>query len=402
MVSRTIALALLTGLALAPVAEAQSKFTFSPSFRTLAVYDDNLFSTASEPVGSYYLRFTPRIATVYDGSSLAFNAGYSFDAELYPDERSELTDAFARQLATVGFTYRMTRSASLSMDANYRMSNRPSDLVADTGLDLGRRRSESYGAGLSFEKQFSAHNSWDVGYNYNLLEFESSNSSISHSITTAWNHSYWTLTTSTLRYTYRLYEFGDELSALVLDGRSAKSHLVTFGWTRQLSQRTSVTLQLGPRLSEDFVNINASESVELSTDRAVGADALASIQYSKEKTSLSFSYARGENQVFARSGFVDTDSVSLNFGQGAGRSFRFRVSPGAYRNTRGGVETWTYRANVSARAGLTDWLHFVATYRYSFQQGSFVNTPTGILIDEREFSHNVATIGFTLGDSFEQ
>ena len=94
MVSRTIvpALALLAGLALPLSAQAQvtSKFTFEPSFRTYGVYDDNLFSTAAdERVGSYYLRFTPAFATGYQGTSFNFNAGYGFDAELYPDERTE-------------------------------------------------------------------------------------------------------------------------------------------------------------------------------------------------------------------------------------------------------------------------------------------------------------------------
>ena len=296
----------------------------------------------------------------------------------------------------------MTRTASLSFDASYTTSNRPSDLVEDTGLELGRRNSQSYRAGLSFSKQLSTQDSWNVGYNASLLEFEGSNSSISHGVTTGWSHRYSTLSTTQLSYTYRLYSFGDELTSSVLDGRTSQSHLVTFGWTRRLGERTSMTLRLGPRLSDDFVNINASENLELTTNSALGADAIASISYNKDKTDFSLAYARRENQVFARSGFVDTDSVVLRFGQGAGRSFHFSVSPGVYRNTRGSAETWTYRASVNARQGITEWLHFTASYRYSLQQGRFVNTLGGSIVDGREFDRNVVTVGLTLGHTFEQ
>ena len=408
MVSRTIvpALALLAGLAIPLSAQAQgtSKFTFAPSFGTYGVYDDNLFSTSTEEqVGSYYLRFTPAFTTGYGGTSFSFNAGYGFDAELYPDERTELTDPFARQRATIGLGYAMTRTASLSFNASYTTSNRPSDLVEDTGLELGRRNSQSYGAGLSFNKQLSTQDSWNVGYNARLLEYEGgSNSSISHGVTTGWSHRYSTLSTTQLSYSYRRYSFGDELTGVVLDGRTSQSHLVTFGWTRQLGERTSMTLQVGPRLSDDFVNINTSEDLELKIGSAVGADAIASINYNRDKTNLSLAYARHESQVFARSGFVDTDSVVFSFGQGAGRSFHFSVSPGVYRNTRGSAETWTYRASVNASQGITEWLHLTASYRYSLQQGRFVNTLGGTVVDGREFDRNVVTFGLTLGHTFAQ
>ena len=83
MVSRTIvpALALLVGLATPLSVQAQAppgKFTFSPSFRVNGVYDDNLFSTASsEPLASYFLRFTPAFTTGYEGTSFSFDAGYA-------------------------------------------------------------------------------------------------------------------------------------------------------------------------------------------------------------------------------------------------------------------------------------------------------------------------------------
>ncbi len=85
----------------------------------------------------------PAFTTGYEGTSFSFNAGYGFDAELYPDERTELTDPFARQRATIGLGYAMTRTASPSFDVSYTTSNRPSDLVEDTGLELGRRNSQS-------------------------------------------------------------------------------------------------------------------------------------------------------------------------------------------------------------------------------------------------------------------
>jgi len=407
MVSRTIvpALALLAGLLpLSARAQGTSKFTFAPSFRAHGVYDDNLFSTPEgAEVGSYYLRFTPAFASGYESTSFSFNAGYGFDSELYPDERSELTDAFASQRANIGLGYAMTRTASISFDASYRTSNRPSDLVEDTGLELGRRNSESYRAGLTFNKQLSTQDSWNVGYNASLLEYDGSDSdSISHGISTGWSHRYSTLTTTQLQYSYRQYSFGDELSGVVLGGRTARSHLLTFGWTRQLGERTSVTLQLGPRLSNDFVNINASEELELNTESAVGADAGASINYGRNNTSLSLAYSRHENQVFSRSGFVDTDSVVFRFGQGAGRSFHFGVSPGVYRNTRGSAETWTYRASVDARQGLTEWIHFTARYQYSLQDGRFVDTFGSTVVDPREFDRNVVTFGLTFGHTFEQ
>ncbi len=107
------------------------------------------------------------------------------------------------------------------------------------------------------------------------------------------------MSTTRLSYTYRRYSFGDELTTSVLDGRTSQSHLVTFGWTRRLGERTSMTLQLGPRLSEDVVNINASENIELSTGNAIGADALASINYKKTRRA-SLSLTRGMRARFSR------------------------------------------------------------------------------------------------------
>ncbi len=99
---------------------------------------------------------------------------------------------------------------------------------------------------------------------------------------------------------------------------------------------------------------------------------------------------------------VDTDRVVLSFGQEAGRSFHFSVSPGVYRNTRGSAETWTYRARVNASQQLASWIHFTASYGYTLQKGRFVNTLDGTVVDGRELDRNVVTVGLTLRHTFEQ
>ena len=168
-----------------------------------------------------------------------------------------------------------------------------------------------------------------------------------------------------------------------------------------MTPHTSITLGIGPRLSEDFVTVGTpSTSTELTLQSAVGANATASINHSKEKTRLSLRYGRSQNQVFSQSGFVNTDSLVFIFRRDAGRSFNFRLSPGAFRNTRAGAETWTYRASVNANLALAKWLSLTSTYRFTFQRGRFVSTDTGVVVDGREFTRNVVTVGLTLGKSF--
>ena len=343
MVSRTVvpALALIAGLAIPLSAQAQSRFTFTPSFTASAVYDDNLFSSVDEPLEETYLRFTPGIHLTYRSTrTLTLNAGYSFEAERFP-ERPEFDDTFARQRAAAGFTHRLTSRSTWSLSAGYVNSRTRRDLVEDIGADFRPGRAESLNGSLSFNRRLTASD------------------------------------TLTLGYAFQGFAFGE-------DNETSKSHLPTLGWIHDFTRQTSLTARIGPRYIEGNARADFSTGIRRTTRRGA----------------MSLSYRHGSSPIPTEAKAVNSDILNGNISYLLGRSFDVSVAPGVSRLERDDAVTWVYRIFVSARYGIGSWFGLQAQYQGRYEQGD-LSLESGTSTDEQEdFFHNIFLFGITVGYPF--
>ena len=159
------ALLLLRAVMLPSVALAQAGYYVTPSFSLGAVYDDNVFSTSSHPKADFISRFTPGIQAGYQSAPLTLLGRYTFDAEIYADH-PELDNAQVRQQPSIEFRYLPTRPLTLSVNGSYFETQTPRELNGLTGLEVGRRRAQSFSFAPSIAYQFDALTSGKGGYTF--------------------------------------------------------------------------------------------------------------------------------------------------------------------------------------------------------------------------------------------
>ncbi len=419
------AVAILSGISIG-TAQAQEQasgtrsdrgFFVIPGSSVFGAYDDNIFYQETDQEAVFFTRFIQRIEVGYRGTPLTLSGSYSFDSEIFPDHVSRQTELFARQHASVAFSSLVTRHATFSLNAEYLNTRRTSEVLEETGLDMGRQRIESYTADVRFTHQFSQRNTWEANYLLSLYDLSQneveptglSGQNTSHSLSTRWIHQRSGRGTIQFQYLYRL--FVDDAVAREFGYSSASnSHVVTFGVTRQLSSRTSITLRVGPRFSGRPTAVGTAEDVEhgaepiehnvqasgLATQSSLTAEAAAGIRFGWNRSELSFSYTRSQNQAFGLSGFVNTQGFTIGVTHQPNSWINLAFSPGVFRNTQGDQELLAFRADVNANLNLAEWLSLQCNYRFNRQDGRFLSG-TVSSSEEQEVSHNVFTIGLVFG-----
>lgn len=294
-------------------------------------WDDNVFANRDSDEGQIFHRYRAQLQADYaPGPRSSLSAGYATDAEFFPD-RPELNRWFARHGVAAGVGFSPARGATVAISGQYTLTHWPEELIEETGVVAGRRRSEGIGGRVGIGKQLGPRNTLNLGYAYRRLTFG------------------------------------------VRDPRMF--HTASIGWSRELSSRWNLTLWAGPTFSDEAV-------------RATGA---VSLSHRFRTGALTFGYSRGRVTTTVDGDVSDTDSTSATLSLER-RKLRFSIGPAYHRIRSERADSEVYRASTSLSYGLSSWLSMSASYRYALQRSERVRS--GGLATEEDISRNSAWVGF--------
>jgi len=382
-----------------------------PRLSLIGVHDDNLFFSSPPVAESSFGRSSQGLDLFYKGAARTLQLGYSFEAEVFPQERDTLTQLFARQRASAGFRHGSPRSR-VALEAGYLSTLYPQELVVDTGLDLGRRPSQSYTAHLGVGRRFSLKNSWDVDYQFSLLELDTRedlghlapNRSIAHELNAGLTHL--SSATGAIHLVYGVTLYRVESPPLLLgtgrrETREAMSHGLTLGWRGQVGARTTLEIFGGPRVYQYPLRLASSEAADagFGDEWRLTADVSASLGHRRERGELSLFFSRALEQSFGLLGFLTTERLGLSVVLRPHRRLTFTLAPSVFRNSSGDEELWAYRGGADARLRLAEWVSLQAAYAHNFQRGTLILRRIG-LQGEDEARRNVVTLSLHLGYPF--
>lgn len=348
-------------------AVAESGFFAEPAVTLAGVYDDNLFFSGTERIEDFFLRLSPEIKTGYQSTPLTLQGRYVFDAEGYA-RNPQLDTTPARQHAALDLQYRSTPRLTLSTNASYTETQRPSELnLTSRGISIesGRTRAERRAIAPALAYRIDPVTLGTATYSFAGDKLDGGVDADTHTTALRLDRAVSRDNTVHTGYTYNQFRFGN--------AESVEAHVLIFGVTHKLSPQTSTTFLAGPRFSE------GSTDTELS----------ASVRHRLRQGELSLAYARSQSTAIGLSGVVTTEALDATATYSPSTALEFRATPGIAKVERGGFQAEVYRFNVEMGYRLNRIFSLVSSYQYSVQRGNIVGPSTG------DITRNVIMFGIT-------
>jgi hypothetical protein len=129
-------------IAAAADAAAQARMELVPSVSFSTSYDDNIFTT-QQGSGDTMMLVTPAFEGFYESPNTLLRGLYTWDMQR-AFGFSTLNSLDAKRHGVVDTAFQLTPQFRLSLLGRYDVSDRPGDLVFDTGVLLGRQRARRY------------------------------------------------------------------------------------------------------------------------------------------------------------------------------------------------------------------------------------------------------------------
>jgi hypothetical protein len=262
---------------------------------------------------------------------------------------------------------------TLSLSVAYYQTRTPQELNLTTGLAVGRVRAERYTTNPGFTYRFDPLTTvkGDYTYSKDLLAGITIDSHIENLVL---DHRLSPRDTVGPGYIGRQFAFTG-FPALT-------SHAFTLGWTHELTPLTKFTLRAGPRVTEGTV------------DRL--PEASASISHTLKSGELSLAYASTLATVIGQAATAKAQSVTGTATVELLPKLKISAGPAVYWVSSDAFKSTVYSALLEASYQLTKTLALAASYRFSFQRGSF-NPLTGPAGPTNvEILHNIFLITLTV------
>jgi hypothetical protein len=338
--SARLALGLVLLQVMAPrPAQAQSLFQVQPLMATAQMYDSNLFFTSMDPQSDFITRISPGVLAEYRSLRLALRSRYTLDAERF-SEHPELNSVAAGQQATMTLAYHATPRLTLAGDAEYAMSHTPSELNAETGLILSRAKADRSAAHASVTRQVDPATTATVDYQFTQYGVAGGIGSLMHVATIGGARR--VSPRDTISVDYRLHQYAVGTS-------SPTSHELRVGWARAITERATVSIDGGPRVT---------------TGDRPGPELSASIGYPLQAGSLSLTTALG------LTGVVDLETISATAAWRPRRTLRMQIAPAVFRSTQFEMSATVCRLSVDVARQMTQALSIDAVVNADLQRGT--------------------------------
>jgi hypothetical protein len=147
---------------------------------------------------------------------------------------------------------------------------------------------------------------------------------------------------------YRLHQY-------FLATSSPTSHELRLGWTRGITERATIAIDGGPRV----------------TDGLLAPELSASIRYQFSPGDLSLAYVRTQTTAIGLVGIADTQRVSAAATWRPRRSLRMQIAPALFHSTHGGLQADVYHLSVEVARQMTHGLSLEAVMNTYVQHGRF-------------------------------
>jgi len=347
MLRPRVAYGLTLAAALAPCAAARADMDWFavPSLSVVQRYDDNLFSSATQPEDDRVLQASPSLETGGHSPRLTLRALYAFEDENYA-EHSELDNDRARERAALEYRYDATRQTTYNFAGAYARTNRPGELNPDIGVDGGRASADSLSLRPGFSHRFDARAVGTAEYGFARERLLLGPGTDTHTVALGYDYDASRLTTWHAGYGYREFLF---------DGQAdVTAHSLVAGVTRALTPSTTGTVQGGPRFSEG------------STD----AEGMLMLAHQLEPGSATLTYGRGLSTLVGLSGTVTTETVEAAVVRPVGRDFEVRAAAAWSSSTRETFRAEVRRLNLEGSYRVDPSLSIIGSVQSTEQDGS--------------------------------
>lgn len=360
--SRLKTLARATSLVVAlmaafPPALAQSQpagWYLLPSLRLTEEFDDNVFVTTSGEESDFITRVSPLFKGGFQSAPFTLLANFSFDAEAFA-EHPELSGVANRRAAGLELHYVPTRPLTLGFNGSYAETQTPGELNTLTGIQVARATATLWSVSPTVAYKFSLLTSGDAAYSYATSTISGGLTTVVHQAQLNFARQLTPLDTGTLGYGLSLFET-DGTTATSGATSSTTFHTITVGWNRRLTERTTVSLRAGPRISENGLNPEVD----------------ARLDHRFELGTLTLAAYETETNVVGQAGSAKAEGVSASLRFNPFRPIGVDLATGVQNTStdggRSSVDVTVYSATASVSYRIARWLSATATYRFYHQE----------------------------------
>lgn len=287
-----IPLLILFGAALAAAdASAQARMELVPSVSFSTAYDDNIFTT-QEGSGDAMMLVTPALEAFYESPVTSFRGLYTFDMQRAVGF-STLNSLDAKRHAMVNTGFQINPQFRLSIIGRYDVSDRPGDLMFDTGVLLGRQRARRYQVTPALSVRVRPRTTLTAQYDATKEALGADMRGDMYIARVGLSRMQTTRDVWSVTYLGRTFANGADMFNAAATERS---HAVLFGYNRAVGVGTNVSVQGGPRASS-YGNTRPELLANFSKQHRVGR--------------VGLDYWQGETIIMGIRGPVDIQSFSL-------------------------------------------------------------------------------------------
>jgi Putative beta-barrel porin 2 len=319
-----LAAAVMTACGLSVPAAAQAMFGIHPSVGFAQSADSNVFSTAHRQA-DFITQITPMLEVDYRGARLELNARGSAALEHFAQHR-DLTTADARQDGGVRIEYRSTPRLVFNGGAEVVRTQTASEFSVQTGLAFARARASRIAVDAAATRGIDPRTDTTVGYSGQHMRIEGA-AAVHQDVIRATTERRWSSRLSgTIGYRAERYVFGAENTT----GHSSTAHTLTAGLTRVVTERTSISIAAGPRLS--------------GSGAAVDVGAL--VRFRPKGFEYSLGYLRSQVPVPGVAMPVAAESISAGIGWSPRPDLSLKVAPTLFTTRVSGARATVTRIDV--------------------------------------------------------
>ena len=325
-------------------------WVFTPSFSLAEEFDDNVFVSSTDPQSDFITRFTPGVQFGYRSAPFTLLVSSSIAGELYV--RNPELDGVNRTRAALEVKYLPYRLLTLSLDVAYFETETPTDLVPTTGLQLGRSRATQVAVIPAAVYQFTPNDTGSASYAFFRDTIEGGLDNYTHRVKLGYARQITALDTGFVNYRLHVFEAQENPTTI--------TNTPTIGWKRQLTPRTVLTLEGGPR----FVSGGPSF-----TEDGVKPEAHGALEHRAQFANFVLEYHRTEAVVVGRPGKTELESATGSVEVEPLRQLKLRFQPGWYRTFQGGdPEANVYGFLLGGLYQILPWLNARLDYRFAYQK----------------------------------
>lgn len=325
-----------------------------PSLRLTEEFDDNLFIRSSGQESDFITRASPLFKGGFQSAPFTLLANFSFDAEAFA-EHPELSGVANRKAAGLELHYVPTRPLILGFNGSYAETQTPGELNALTGIQVARATATLWSVSPTVAYKFSPLTSGDAAYSYATSTISGGPTNVTHQVQLNLARQLTRLDTGTLGYGLSIFET-DGTTATAPAGSSTTFHTITFGWNRRLTERTTVSLRAGPRLSEN----------------GLGSEVDARLDHRFKLGRLTLAAYETETTVVGRAGSATTEGMSASLGFNPFRAIGIDLTTGVQNTStdggRSSLDVTAYSATASVSYRIAKSLSATASYRFYHQE----------------------------------